>query len=126
RADATEDFAMGAADGLPVARDVKHVDAGAHDVLQPGAGALQRRLEVLERAHSLRAHVADADDLAVGPGRGGARDVDHVAGAHGARVADDWLPPRAARNMLPRHHCAFTPDSATTLAHLSTSRRMNF
>ena len=52
-----------------------------------------------ERLHRLRVGVAGADELSVRSGGRRPGDVDDVADADGARVADDRLPRRAARDV---------------------------
>ena len=59
---------MGAADLLPVSRDVDHEHAGTDDIVEAGAGLRQRRLDVFQRLLRLCVGVADADGRIVGAG----------------------------------------------------------
>ena len=83
---------------LPL-RDVGHVDARAHHVAQRGAGARERRDDVGERLPRLRVGVAAPTRRPPGVRGRRARHPDVRAAAHGARVADDRLPRRAAREV---------------------------
>jgi len=58
-------------------------------VLQSGSQAIQRALDVLQTLNALRVGIADANNLTVITKRRRSRDVDAIAGADCARVADD-------------------------------------
>src|SRR5438046_1597629 len=73
--------------------DVGHEHAGADHVLEPPAERLERRADDLERAAGLLGDRRRVRPVGVDPDR--AADGDHVPGAHGARVAEDRLPPGA-------------------------------
>ena len=109
--DVAEDLAVGAPDLLPVA-DVDDVHARADDVFQARPRLLERRGDVPERLHGLGVRIALADDLSVRSGRGGARDVDDVADADGARVADDRLPRARRTRCSPASRHASAPPCA--------------
>src|SRR2546425_7385565 len=83
--------------------DVGEVHARAHDVVERGAGLLQRVLDVAQRLDRLGVRVAHADDAAVRPGGGRARHVHHGPDPHRAGVAHDRLPRRATRDVVSRH-----------------------
>jgi len=105
---------VGATDRFPIV-DVHDVDAGADDVLHARPGLRERRLDVAEDLHRLCVRVVRADDRAVGADRGGAGDVDGRADAHGARVADDRLPSRAARDVPASRHAGGSTEGATVM-----------
>ena len=94
---------MRASHRFPVARDVDDVDACADDVLKARAGFHERALDVLQRLFRLRIRVAGADDRSVGRRRRRARHADVLAHPDRARVADDRLPRRPARNVFALH-----------------------
>src|SRR5882762_7271309 len=102
RPDLAEKFAVRAPNFLPFG-DVRHKDARPHDVLQTGAGFGERRLDVLDRLHRLRAQIAHAHNLSIRPSRRCSGHTDHVADSHRPRVAHNRLPRRTARNILTRH-----------------------
>src|SRR5713226_2584089 len=101
RTDLTEEFSMRAPDFLPLG-DVRHKDARAHDILQTGARLRERRFNVLDRLHRLRAQIAYANNLSIRPGRRCSRHGNHVADSYRPRVAHNRLPRRTARNILTR------------------------
>ncbi len=71
--------------------------------LQARAGLDQRGFDIFDGLQRLDVDIAHADNVAVGAGRGGAGDGNDVADAHGARIADDRFPRRAAGNILTSH-----------------------
>src|SRR5438477_3614979 len=77
-ADGGEEFAVGAADFLPLG-NINDKDSCAHDVLQTGTGLGECRFDVADGLHRLRVDVAYADDFAVRPGGGGSGHGDHIA-----------------------------------------------
>ena len=91
RADFIKEFAVGLAD-LPPVVNVRDVDARAHNVLHAGARPLERGFDVLKHLNRLRVGVSNAGDLPVSIGGRGARYVNGVSHADGARVADDGFP----------------------------------
>jgi len=109
--DLSEHLAMRPADGFPL-RDVGHENARAHNISQRRPGALQRRRDVVEDLSGLRIGIADADDLAVGVCRSGAGQIDVVADAHRARIADNGLPRCARCKIMTGQGCA--PSSSFT------------
>src|SRR6266481_160554 len=102
RTDLTEEFSMRAPDFLPLG-DVRHKDARAHDVLQTRTRLRQRRFNVLDRLHCLRAQIAYAHNLPIRSGCRGPGHGDHVADSYRPRVAHNRLPCRTARNILSGH-----------------------
>jgi len=66
----------------------------ANHVNASRARAVERRSIIDHRLARLHVHLSCADDHPALVGSGGARDCDHVAGPHQARIADDRLPRR--------------------------------
>src|SRR5205823_11907441 len=54
RTDGPKHLAVGAPDSFPVARDIRHVDPGTDDVVERGAGTLERAPAVRARLHGLQ------------------------------------------------------------------------
>ena len=69
-------------------------------MFERGAGALERALDVLERLNRLRPRIPRPDQAPIVSGRGRAGDVDDTADANGPRIADEWFPFRAGRDVL--------------------------
>ena len=84
RPDVLEELPVGAPDVFPVAGDVDHIDARAHDTRQRRAEMREGTLDVLECLHGLGVRVAGANQRAVSGCRGGTRDVNHIADFDGA------------------------------------------
>jgi len=101
-ADGGKNFAVGASDFFPVG-DVHDIEAGAHHVIEGGAGFEQGGFDIFYGLQGLDVNIADADDVAIGTGGGGAGDGDDVADTHGSGIADDGLPRGAAGNILTSH-----------------------
>src|SRR6267142_457635 len=102
RPDLAEKFAVRAPNFLPLG-DVGHKDPRPHHVLQTRASLRERRFDVLDRLHRLRAQIAYAYNLPIRPRRRCSGHGDHVADSHRPRVAHNRLPRRTARNILTRH-----------------------
>lgn len=83
---------MSSADEFPVARDVDHVDTSANDVVETSPRSRERTRYVRECLARLGSSIANADELAIAARCGRARDVNPLADADGAGVADDRLP----------------------------------
>src|SRR5438876_978783 len=93
-----EHRAMRRRDLLPPG-DVGHEHARADHLLEPPAERLERRPDDLERSPGLLGDGRCVRPVGVDADRAG--DGDQVPGAHGARVADDRLPPGARAGTLP-------------------------
>src|SRR5580692_3861697 len=101
RANVAEELPVGLADYLPF-RDVRHEDASADDIFHAGACFLESTLNVLQSLHGWAVGVSYPYDLAVRPGRCGARDVDIGPNLHCTRVTHSRFPRCIARDV---HSC---------------------
>src|SRR2546423_13010153 len=68
--DIAEEFTVSAANFLPTA-DVGYIHSRPNHVLQPGAGPLERGLNILDRLHGLSVSIPDTHDSARLIRRGG-------------------------------------------------------
>src|SRR6266403_2390599 len=102
RTDLAEKFSMRAPNFLPLG-DIGHKDARPHNFLQTGARLRERRFDVLDRLHRLRAQIAHAYNLPIRPRRRRPRHRNDVADSYCPRVPHNRLPRRTARNILTRH-----------------------
>src|SRR6266851_9141638 len=100
--DLSEKFSMRPPHLFPL-RDVRHIDARPHYVFQTRAGFGERRLDVLDGLHRLRAQIAHANDLSVWPRRRRSRNGNDVADPHRARIPHNRLPRCPARYVLSCH-----------------------
>src|SRR5882762_9436085 len=100
--DLSEKFSMRPANLFPFG-DVRHINSRPHNVFEARACFDERRLDVLDRLHRLRAQIVRADDLSIRSRRRGSRHGDGIADSYRPRVAHDRLPRRTARNILSRH-----------------------
>ena len=103
RPDVFEELPVGAPDMFPVACDVDHIDACAHDTRHRRAEMREGTFDVLECLHGLGVRVAGANQRAVGSCRGGAGDMYDIADHNGARVTDDGLVFGAGIEVLTGH-----------------------
>src|SRR3989442_3165289 len=83
--------------------DIGHVHARAHDVAETRSRLLECATDVPERLDRLGVRIPRSHDLAARIGRRRAGNVDDASHPDRARIADDWLPRRAARDGLPGH-----------------------
>lgn len=60
-----------------------------HNVLQSGSQAIQRALDIPQTLNTLQVSIVDANNFTVIAKRRGSRDVDAIADADCAGVADD-------------------------------------
>src|SRR5687768_6541513 len=125
RTDGAKCLSMRATDLLPPP-DVGHVDPRADDVRQSCAGAREGGFDVSQRLSRLGIRVARANHAPGCVGRRRAGDVDGVADSDCARVANDRLPRRSARDILShvsvsalaRHHVqVHLPDTSGWPCH---------
>src|SRR5437868_13519729 len=82
------------------ARNICNEHPSPHYVLKSSTQAFERALDILEDLNSLRVSITDAHDCAIIINRRGPGNVNAIADAHGARVADNWFPLCAGRNSL--------------------------
>src|SRR6267378_1209920 len=102
RPDLSEKFSMRPPNLFPFL-DVCHINSRPHNVFEAGASLDERRLDVLDRLHRLRAQIAHAHDLSIRPRRRCSRYRNDVADSYGPRVPHNRFPRRPARNVLTRH-----------------------
>ena len=95
-------ISMGASNFFPFG-NVGHVDARADHVFQGGSSLSERGFDVADGLYRLRASIAHSDDASVWSSRCRSGNRDAIADAHGARVTDNRLPRRSARDILPVH-----------------------
>src|SRR5450755_5039567 len=97
-----EELTVRAADFLPIL-DVGHEDARAKYVLDPAARAFERPRDVAQTLRRLQRGITGRGDRPVFFGRRGARYIDGIAHAHGARITDNGLVFGAARDVSAIH-----------------------
>ena len=85
-------------------RHVGDEHSRANHVMHREPRALERRANVDQRLTRLHVHLSCAYDHSALIGCRGARDRDHVAGAHQPRIADDRLPHCIGRDSRDRAH----------------------
>ena len=91
RPDVLEELTVGAPNVFPVAGNIDYINARAHDTAERGAEMREGALDVLECLHGLSVRVAGPNQRAASGGRGGARDVNHIADFDCTRVPDNGL-----------------------------------
>src|SRR5258708_6595023 len=106
RPDLSEKFSMRSPDLFPFG-NVCHINSRPYNVFQARACLDERRLDVFDRLHRLRAQIAHAHDLSIRSRRCCSRHGDDVADPYRARVTHNRLPRCSARNILTRHLRSF-------------------
>src|SRR5690606_26229388 len=89
--------------GLLPAGDIGQVHPGADHLVDSSTQRLNRLPDGVQAIASLAVHVTGADHLTLGPGRGGAGNLDQDARSHRPAVADSLRPDPSCRNSL--HPC---------------------
>src|ERR1700687_3411584 len=102
RPDLSEKFSMRPPNFFPFL-DVCHINSRPHNVFEARASLDERRLDVLDRLHRLRAQIAHAHDLSIRPRRRCSRHRYDIADSYRPRVPHNRFPRRPARNVLTRH-----------------------